>query len=238
MSIQQVLHKVGKVAEKLGLKTQIGNGIPGRKYWRGLKKCFPNIAVRVQEIYNQTLIRQNKNNRQPCLNTRPDLTLVSPELTQKTSSETFQLAAGFDHSMIITTLTLTDHTPAPLPKTLINFINGNFSNYRERVDSQIDQRTWGVAPPTEEMAELSIIMRDAMMEACPTRSLTKSKKKKGLGTNKTIKKSIEETAEKRKQLQKEKSRLRRARRKNKPDDVIEAHRATVKEAKRLHRVAT
>ena len=82
-------------------------------------------------------------------------------------------------------------------RKIINFTSGNFTTYREHVENKIDKRTWGDAPPTEEMAELSTIMRDAMMEACPTRNLNimKSRKYKGLGTTEKIKESIQETAE-------------------------------------------
>ena len=58
-----------------------------------------------------------------------------------------------------------------------------------------------------------------------------------MGTNIKMRKSLGETTEKRKKLHLEKGRLRRAKRGNKPDDVIQIHRAAIKEAKRQHRLA-
>ena len=46
---QQFLLKIGALVNKLGLKTQFKDGIPGKDYWLQLRKRRPDLVIRIPE---------------------------------------------------------------------------------------------------------------------------------------------------------------------------------------------
>lgn len=52
-TVKKLRASVGQLAKKLGLQTRFKIDVPGLKYWQGLKKRHPNVALRVAEALPQ-----------------------------------------------------------------------------------------------------------------------------------------------------------------------------------------
>ena len=57
MTKRQVLMKIGWLVHSLGIETQFKKGVPGDKYWRGLRKRFPQKTIRSPECCRQSRLK-------------------------------------------------------------------------------------------------------------------------------------------------------------------------------------